>query len=293
MVAKHKQLVAALDAHVKGFPARQAAWEKGLKNNAPAWTVLDATSLKSSGGATLTKEKDGAILASGNNPPQDTYTVTANTTLNGITAIRLEVLADSRLPGKGPGRAPNGNFVLHEFRVTAAPMGEPAKAVKVDLHNATADFSQVGFLVGGAIDNNPATGWAIVPQTGRSHTAIFELKKPLSLPKGAVLTFTMEQKFAGKLHNIGRFRISVTTAKPPVRISTIPDAVAKLLAVAPDKRTNDQKNALANYYRSLDRDLPRLQQAVAEHTVPVDSRGIGAEDLAWALLNNPAFLFNH
>jgi hypothetical protein len=292
LLAKHKQLVEALNAHLKGLAARQVQWEKGLKNT-PAWTVLNASSFKSSGGATLAKEKDGSIFASGKNPEYETYTLTADTDLSGITAVRLEVMADPRLPAQGPGRAPNGNFVLNEFRLTAAPKGEPNKAVKVDLHNATATFSQVSWAVAGAIDNNPATGWAVAPQFGKTHIAIFELKKPLGLPKGATLTFTLEQKFAGKFHNIGRFRLSVTAAKPPVGISALPDAVAKILAVAPDKRTTPQRDALANYFRSLDRDLPRLQKAVADHVVPVDSRGIGAEDLAWALLNNPAFLFNH
>ena len=32
----------------------------------------------------------------------------------GITAIKLEVLPDERLPSNGPGLAPDGNFVLSE-----------------------------------------------------------------------------------------------------------------------------------------------------------------------------------
>ena len=33
-----------------------------------------------------------------------------------------------------------------------------------------------------------------------------------------MLTFTMVQTFAGKQHNIGRFRLSVTTAKAPMTL---------------------------------------------------------------------------
>jgi hypothetical protein len=292
IVAKHQALVAALNDYQKQLPARQAAWEKGLNNPTP-WTVLDPTSLKGIKGTTLTKQADLSILATGPNPTPETYVVTANTSLAGITAVRLEVLPDPKLPARGPGRAPNGNFVLNEFKVTAAPQAEPAKAVKVDLHNATATFAQNGFPVANAIDNNPGTGWAIAPQFGRPHTAVFETKTPVGTVSGTTLTFTLDHTFAGKLHNIGRFRLSVTTAKPPVRLNSLPDAINQIVAVAPEKRTEQQKAALANYYRSTDKELVRLQQAVAGHIVPVDARAIGAQDLAWALLNSPAFLFNH
>ena len=39
-----------------------------------------------------------------------------------ITGIRLEVFADPSLPAKGPGRSPNGNFVLSEFKVRFAKL---------------------------------------------------------------------------------------------------------------------------------------------------------------------------
>jgi hypothetical protein len=292
MVAKHKQLVAAVQDYEKLLPARQVAWEQGLKKSAVSWTVLDPTAFKSRG-ATLTKQKDGSLLASGKNPFPERYVVTATTKLTGITAIRLEVLADPSLPSKGPGRAPNGNFVLNEFIVRAATKAAPKKPVKVELHNASATFSQDGLPIAFAIDNNPATGWAILPQVGRNHVAVFELKKPLGDAQGTTLTFVLDQRFPGRLHSIGRFRLSVTTAKPPVGISALPDYLGKILAVAPEKRSADQKAAVTDYFRSLDAELPRLQQAVAEHIVPADARVVGAQDLAWALVNSKAFLFNH
>src|SRR5262249_3863150 len=146
-------------------------------------------------------------------------------------------------------------------------------------------FSQANFPIAHAIDNNPGTGWAIAPMFGKDQTAIFELKKPVGAATGTTLTFTLDQKFAGKDHNIGRFRLSVTTAKPPVSISKLPDNITQILAIAAEKRTNDQKTVLANYYRSLDQELGRLQRAVATDIVPADPRAVGAQDLAWALLN--------
>jgi hypothetical protein len=257
------------------------------------WAVLDPATFKSKGGATLTKQPDGSILAGGKNPFPETYTVTANTNLTGITAIRLEVLADPSLPAKGPGRANNGNFVLNEFTVTAGQQADLAKPVPVKLQNASATFSQAGFAVGAAIDNNPATGWAILPMAGQSQTALFELAKPIEFFDGTTLKFTLQQLYNGRNHNIGRFRLSVTTAPLPIRVSTLPPQLKQILAVAPAQRTKEQQAVLVNYYRSTDKELARLQKAVADHIVPVNARAIGAQDLAWALINSPAFLFNH
>src|SRR5262249_6205203 len=156
-----QKLVDALAAYEKQLPAKQAAWEKS-QTNLVEWTPLDPTSFISAGGAILNKKPDGSILASGKNPNSDVYTVLADTTMHGITAIRLEVLTDPSLGGQGPGRA-NGNFVLNEFQVMAWPTGDPAQAKPVTLHNAKADFSQENYAVAGAIDGKPETGWAIVP----------------------------------------------------------------------------------------------------------------------------------
>ena len=70
---------------------------------------------------------DHSILASGTRFNIDIYTITAATTLTGITGIRLEALTDPSLPFNGPGRQPsNGNFVLSEFRVGTDPIPEPS-----------------------------------------------------------------------------------------------------------------------------------------------------------------------
>jgi hypothetical protein len=255
--------------------------------------VLDPAMQTSKGGTTLTKQPDGSILASGKNPPKDTFTVTADARLTGITAIRLEVLPDDKLPAKGPGRAQNGNFVLAEFRVALLGAdGDPAKAKPLALGRAVADYSQPEYPVGNAIDNNPGTGWAVAPQFGKGHTAIFEFKEPLTVPDGGKLVFTLEHQF-GTEHVIGKFRLAATTAKAPGQISSLPEPILKILAEPADRRTNEQKAQLTQYYQSLDGELARLRQAVAEHGDPGDPRSIGAQDLVWALINSKEFLFNH
>ena len=66
--------------------------------------MLAPEKAESKGGATLTVRGDGSIAASGANPDKDTYTLTFKGVPPGLTAIRLEVLPDGKLPGLGPGR---------------------------------------------------------------------------------------------------------------------------------------------------------------------------------------------
>jgi len=167
---QHRQLMDI----VKEQPATKSVFLKII----PTWTVLEVETITSAGGATFTKQPDGSILVGGMNPPTDSYTLTAKTMLKGITGVRLEVLADPSLPVSGPGRTPNGNFVLNEFWVAVAKAGEtPEKAKVVTLQNPLATFSQDNYLIAAAIDNDPQTGWAISPQFGKDHAAVFELEK--------------------------------------------------------------------------------------------------------------------
>jgi hypothetical protein len=291
LVVEAKKHQDALAAYEKTLAARQSQWEESIKNTLPPeWTPLDIDKSVSKGGATLTKQMDGSLLADGKNPDKDTYTITAQTKLNGITAIRLEVLPDAKLPAKGPGRAQNGNFVLNEFKLSFTPPGEK-KVKPIALKNAQADFGQANYPVGNAIDNNPATGWAIAPEFGKAHTAYFPLATPLTLPAGSTLTVTMLQGF-GTQHTIGRFRLSATTSKT-LSLKGPPAAIAKILGTEPAQRTPQQKAELTNYYRSLDVELARLRQLAAEHPMPADKRLPGAQDLAWAFINAKAFQFNH
>jgi hypothetical protein len=291
-VAEYARRKRDLADYEKTLPAKQAAWEESL-TLLPSWTVLEPTTLRARGGAVLKKQPDGSVLATGKNPSPVLYSITAPTRLTGITGVRLEVLPDPSLPAMGPGRAPNGNFVLNEFRVTAGPPGEPAKAMPVRLHKAVADFSQEGWPVAAAIDGNPETGWAVAPEFGQAHVAVFEAAEPFGLAGGTDLTFALDQRFPGRDHNIGRLRLAVTTAKPPLGLDVLPAKVAQVLAIDPDDRSAAQSKELTAYYESTDALLASLRKAVADYPRPGNERLPGAQDLAWALLNSPEFLFNH
>ncbi|MEO7298681.1 MAG: PSD1 and planctomycete cytochrome C domain-containing protein [Verrucomicrobiota bacterium] len=242
---KDKKLIDSL--LVPDMQAKVAAWEKTMPDE-KMWTVLDPMSFTSSNGVTLTKQKDFSILASGESPKVDTYTIVAKTDLKGVTAVRLEVLTDASHPRNGPGRQPeNGNFHLSEFRVAVAQKENLAAPKAVSLQNASADFSQDNWPIAKALDGDTNTAWGVFPETGKPHLAVFELKENLTLEEGATLIFTLEQ-LHGREHTILRPRISVTTAARPVRVDPLPENIKKILAVAADQRSKEQKIELAAYY---------------------------------------------
>jgi hypothetical protein len=68
------------------------------------------------------------------------------------------------------------------------------KKIQLCLGSARADFSQDGFLVANAIDSNAESGWAVLPQAGREHWALFDAASPLGGKGGTILTFTLDHQ---------------------------------------------------------------------------------------------------
>ena len=64
------------------------------------------------------------MLAGGDSPAIATYTILASiSSASAITGIFFDVFSDPSLPFNGPGRQPtNGNFVVSEFTLNAAPV---------------------------------------------------------------------------------------------------------------------------------------------------------------------------
>ncbi len=237
-------------------PQKMDVWEKEMKNIVQDWTVLDPVTYYGAVGTKFNKLKDNSLLATASSPPRSEYTITAETKLKDITGFRIEAMTDPNLPFFGPGRAANGNFVLTDFYVDAAPSTNITKTNSVTLQNATADFSQKDFPVTGAIDHAKTNknGWAVEDLPGRRNVprqAVFEAKTPVGHDGGAHLVFTLKQS-QGEQHTIGRLRLSVTTAKQPLRADPLPPKVRAFLDIPKAKRTKDQQRQLFSYYRLTD-----------------------------------------
>ena len=244
------------------LPARFAEWEKrGERPAAPQWLVLENAEAKSAGGATFTKQADGSFLATGTNADNDTYTFTVTAPAAGITAVKLEALADKSLAKSGPGRAENGNFALSTFELSAD--GQVAKFSK-----ASATFEQKGLPVAAAIDADGKSSWAVDPQFGKDHAALFTLAQPLAAPVGAKLTFTLKFRNNTK-HSIGRPRLSVTAAPEPrldgAAGSALLTEALRALDVPAAQRADAQRARLLEWYRTQDSESKKLDAALAEH----------------------------
>ncbi|MDA1016594.1 MAG: DUF1549 domain-containing protein, partial [Planctomycetota bacterium] len=161
------------------------------------WSVLVPTRMVSSGRSTMTKLEDHSILVGNANPNHDVYDIAARTDEVGMTAVRLETLTHPSLPGGGPGRHSNSNFVLSEFELTAVSVTEPAKSQVVKFSKATADYSQQGYHVGNAIDGKVAgsNGWAVDGPTRKQPcTAVFVAAAPFGFAGGTELRFKLRHE---------------------------------------------------------------------------------------------------
>ena len=96
----------------KALEPAATRWADELEVEEIVWEVLQPEALDAGKGVTLEAREDGSIVASGETPDSDTYKIEFVSSAENINAIQIEALTDESLPGTGPGRAENGNFVL-------------------------------------------------------------------------------------------------------------------------------------------------------------------------------------
>ncbi len=228
--------------------AAQAEWEsRAGAAETVKWAALVPVRMKSTGAAAFEKRPDGSIHVGGTNAAADTYQLVAPATIRKITALRLETLPDAALAGRGPGRSINGNIVMTDVRIAVSTELDSAPT-PAKIRQASADFSQKDFPITAAIDADPHTGWAIFPEVGKPHTAIFELETPIETA-GAILRITLDFQSQFSQHQLGHFRLSVTDSSTPRSAVPTPPKIQQLLAVKPGARTPEQQAELRSSFR--------------------------------------------
>ena len=197
--------------------------------------------------------------------------------------------------------------------------------------NHSQDGYNVTTAIDGKRDQDK-NGWAIHPQMNKELMATFEVKEQPKIEGRRLLRFDLDQRYQGKNFSIGRFRISITSSPKPINFGlpgNIDSILAKaenerteaeITEITKYYRENNGdlkklQEALANAKkpRPADPKIAELQANIkeAEKPLPQDyklaqlrkdaglseqqknqKRLTAAQDIAWAIINTPAFLFN-
>jgi len=250
-----------LNAPSPELDAAQTEWERANAEGAAdvPWTTLHIESATADKASQLVVRPDETVkIELTGSPATDTYQVTIKLPA-GATGIRLDTLPSQSLPANGPGRGPNGNFVLTEFSVEHD--NTPLK-----LNGATATFEQKNHPAKEAIDgknDGKENGWGVNGNAGKEAALYVELGEEIAEEK--FVTVLLRQKY-GDNHTIGKFRLSATTAAKPIRApnAAIPVDVLTALKTAPDQRTPEQTKKILSHFRSVAPGLAALRTEIAE-----------------------------
>jgi hypothetical protein len=225
-----------------------SAWERETRDQLAENTVqfhpLEITQIATLTGVPVKLLEDGSALVAGR-AWGDSFTVFAKVAVSGITGFRIEALTDGSLPGEGPGKGEDGNFVLSEFEVYAGGDPNLTEKNRVPLASAVAGFSQQDFPAAATLDNNKDSGWAIYPRTGKSHHITFLTESPIGAEAGrgveagpTHLKLVLKQPH-GEWHTVGRFRITALTGKDSV--PWLPPRVREILTRGTGDRGRDDR----------------------------------------------------
>lgn len=271
-----REIEAMMQERMPAWLDRLTEWEEKIKKDQPDWTVARPTVNDiSTGGQRYLPMDDGSFLAQGYAPTKHTVRLEWETDLKQISGFRLELLNDPNLPLNGPGRSILGTGALTEFDVEVAPKTDPKKLTKIKFRRATADFNQpvrdlesifddkskrkrITGPVEFAIDGKDETAWGIDAGAGLRNVprkAVFTAEQPVSHDGGSIVHFLIKQNHGGwnsddnQNNNLGRIRVSVTTANDP-SADPLPAGVREILEIPRERRTEAQVRILFSYWRT-------------------------------------------
>ncbi len=244
------------NALLQKLPEFKPQYEKWLEQNrqqATPWEVLKPVAMKTNL-PHLQLLEDGSVLSTGDVTKRDEFKLQFDLARHfkssppqQITAIRLEVLPDERLPAGGPGRAfyegRKGDFFLSE--VTAAlPGGKPVR-----FSSAAHTYGKIsignGAAAGNVIDGNGSTGWSTSGREGQRSQLLLTLAEPLDANQKLDLTLLFERHFAASL---GRFRLSATTKADELKPHDVPFNIEHLLRRNDSELSQGQQRTLQLYF---------------------------------------------
>lgn len=251
-------------------------WEEECQQRIPSWRIIQTSEDDPSGGQKMYRLKDGSYLCQGYAPTKHTavLSITVDQTL--ITGFRLEQLNDPNLPLGGPGRSIYGTSALTEFKVRYKPReGGDWSWVKFQRAISDADIAPQRLdkifddksnrerLIGPAafaIDSKDETAWGIDRGPVRRNwpcQAWFIPEEPLRAPDGTsgfILEFHLVQNHGGwnsddnQNHNLGRFRLSITSSPSTADAVLVPWSVEQIFQIPREKRSESAWQTLFDYW---------------------------------------------
>ncbi len=174
-------------------------------------------------------------------------------------------------------------------------------------------------------------GWAVFGNTGQVSWGSYQIAEPVGFPEGTLLRFKLHQNFDAQ-HQLGRFRISLSQSAGTLGLGLSESLLAQLEQPQDKLAEPVKKQLLAAYEKSdprlqelqanlaqakkplvIDPEIIRFREKLARVSRPIPADAIltrlevdfsqsgkqlgnqrltAAQDLAWALINSPSFLFN-
>ncbi len=274
--AELESVAAELEEARSDAAARRRALASGAEPDAPplTWRPLVPQTLRSANGQTLTVQADGAVLAAGENPAKDTYTLRFPLAAGGaLAALRLDALMHPSMTGGGLARSNSGNFVLTEIEVSVESGGA---ARRLEIGSAAATYEQGGLAVTKAFDGDPDSGWAVHEgrTVDRPHAAVFRFREAAEVGAGAVLSVVLRHDSKHESHHLGHFRVSVSP-DPEATLEDSPEdrVLAELEARVAElgKRRSDIEKAAPKVMVMADR--PKLRPTYVLDTGIYSKRG--------------------
>ncbi|MDQ3649526.1 MAG: DUF1549 domain-containing protein, partial [Acidobacteriota bacterium] len=268
------QVQRELDARARSTQDRRTEWEKQLLASREAgtleWKFQRPMAAKSTNGATLkiyndepvtmTQPRggsiiteripgDGLVVASGDNPEKEIYTITFRPGAGVWTALGIEVVQDDSLPGdrfargadrfvlteveaelldcalrtadcglrnKGDSRSPAGRKTEVRRRksgeVSHSALSTQHSALRFILATTDGFGQQIENPATAAIDGNHKTGWGVSENDGRSAFIALRFGKKLQTEADSLITVRLRHESDIRRATIGRFRLALSNA---------------------------------------------------------------------------------
>ena len=239
------------------FDQAFSTWRKTEEPKATPWRTLEPDSMKTNL-PKLEVLEDGSIFSSGDVTKRDVFDLNF-TSKQPITALRLEVLPDDRLPNRGPGRCyyegRKGDFFLSEFTVNVS--GKKQKVV-----NPSSTFGKISVGGGSAkasnvTDRDGSSGWSTAGQQGKANHLILPLEKPIA----ANTTFSIQMLFERHfVVSLGRFRISGSSSASQPKAQSLGVEMERVLSLKKQASPKDLSTLRSLYLEKVYLERPRAQK---------------------------------